>query len=393
VPWTYADPTLTALPGAQLHTGRYEGGIYTIETPDNWNGDLVLYAHGQREADLPNGTVLRVDAPSLRGHWIRNGFAWAASSYRCNGTVYGIGLVDTMALGDLVVKVNGGRSPERVFLVGQSLGGRITVLGMREFGDVLAGGLAMCPVGPETWDIRVAIAAAAEVVTGIRPTASTLSQDLARMQGVLGRSPAYTAAGSLLADVQIGLTGGARPFALEGLTARFIDNIRTGVTSIPGEPFRAASNAGITYSVTAGLGLTGAALNERASRKAADATLTTGWPYRELRPFDGELTRPLLTIHGTGDLQVPVTQEQAFKRAVVSAGKEQLLVQRLMRIPGHCQFSEAEQVQAFDDLVTWVRTGVRPEGDEVMGDLSNAGLKFTNPLRPGDPGTRAVTSR
>jgi hypothetical protein len=42
--------------------------------------------------------------------------------------------------------------------------------------------------------------------------------------------------------------------------------------------------------------------------------------------------------------------------------------------------------KAFDDLVTWVRTGTRPAGDEVDGDLTNAGMKFTEPLRPNDPG-------
>ena len=26
--------------------GQYEGGVYKIEIPDNWNGELVLYAHG-----------------------------------------------------------------------------------------------------------------------------------------------------------------------------------------------------------------------------------------------------------------------------------------------------------------------------------------------------------
>ena len=43
-------------------------------------------------------------------------------------------------------------------------------------------------------------------------------------------------------------------------------------------------------------------------------------------------------------------------------------------------------IKAFDDLTRWVRQGTRPEGDEVYGDLSNAGMKFTDPLRPGDPG-------
>jgi hypothetical protein len=95
-------------------------------------------------------------------------------------------------------------------------------------------------------------------------------------------------------------------------------------------------------------------------------------------------------MHGTGDLFVPVFLEQKLKRAVVQSGNERLLVQRLYRIAGHCQFSPAEQIRAFDDLVKWVRQGVKPEGDEVDGDLSDAGRKFTDPLRPNDPGHKEI---
>lgn len=394
VSWTYEDPVLTALPGATVHTGRYDGGLYAIEIPDNWNGELVLYAHGLVEPGGANGAALRVGAPGLRDHWVRNGFAWAASSYRCNGSVYGVGLLDTIALSEIFVRFTAGRLPERVYLTGHSLGGRITVLGLREFPSAFAGGLAMCPVGPETWDLRAAIAAAAELFTGIRPTPSTLTKDMARMGEMLGRSPAYTQVGSQLASVQIEITGGPRPFALEGLASRFMANIGSGVTSVPEEPLRAATNIGIMYNVASGLGITSNDLNLRVPRKTADLSLrSSAGAYRELRPFDGGLTRPLLTIHGTGDLQVPVGQEQAMKRAVMAAGRDEFLVQRLMRIPGHCQFSEAEETQAFDDLVSWVRTGVRPDGDDVLGDLTNAGLRFTNPLRPGDPGTHGVMPR
>ena len=53
-------------------------------------------------------------------HLIKGGFAWAASSYRCNGYVPGQGLLDTMALTDLFTKVNNGRAPQRVYLTGTS---------------------------------------------------------------------------------------------------------------------------------------------------------------------------------------------------------------------------------------------------------------------------------
>ena len=78
--------------------------------------------------------------------------------------------------------------------------------------------------------------------------------------------------------------------------------------------------------------------------------------------------------------------EQSLKHAVVKAGRQSLLTQRIMRIAGHCGFSQPEQIKAFDDLVAWARQGKKPEGDEVDGNLSSAGMKFTEPLRPNDPG-------
>jgi len=29
-------------------------------------------------------------------------------------------------------------------------------------------------------------------------------------------------------------------------------------------------------------------------------------PYNELKPFDGKISKPLLTMHGTGDMFVPI---------------------------------------------------------------------------------------
>jgi hypothetical protein len=96
----------------------------------------------------------------------------------------------------------------------------------------------------------------------------------------------------------------------------------------------------------------------------------------------------LLTLHNTGDLFVPISMEQSYRRKVDEAGKGDLLVQRVIRAAGHCKFSEAELQTAWDDLVEWVETGDQPAGDDVLGDLSDAGREFTTPLREGDPGTK-----
>src|SRR5579885_1773761 len=144
--WVESDPSFAALPNAQAFFGRYDGGLYRMEIPANWNGDLVLAAHGYTGASGPQGNVLRVGFespqvsyafapgldPSLRQHLIDGGFAWAASSYRCNGYVAGIGLQDTLLLRVLFLQKNGGVAAKHTYLIGLSMGGHIVDLGMQE---------------------------------------------------------------------------------------------------------------------------------------------------------------------------------------------------------------------------------------------------------------------
>jgi dienelactone hydrolase len=398
--WQPGDPAFEALPNAKAFFGKYDGGLYRIEIPEKWNGELVLFAHGFVSNAGPNGSALRVGTHRIREHLVQHGFAWAASSYRCNGYVPGQGLLDTMALSDLFAKSNDGRAPQRTYLTGESMGGHVTLLGMQEFPTAFAGGLAMCPAGSELFDYFTAVSAAAEVLTGVQFHAESVPQDLAKMSELLGKPPDYTEKGRQLASVELQISGGPRPFAMEGLSSRFLANIGTGPAALVGSTTpsnRAVDTAHIKYAIDPGLGVTAGALNERARRKTGDAQVrSANGPYEEVVPFDGKFERPVMTMHGTGDLYVPIFLEQSLKRAVIAAGADKLLTQRLYRIGAHCQFSQPEMIQAFDDLVKWVREGVKPAGDDVLGDLSDAGRKFTSPLRPNDPGgltVRPVTNQ
>lgn len=392
-PWQYDDATFEALPGARAYFGTYAGGLYRIEIPSNWNGELMLSAHGFVSNGGERGSRLRVGMPLIREHLIEAGFAWAASSYRCNGYVPGVGLEDTMALTDLFTKFNNGSAPRRVYLTGTSMGGHVTLLGMHEFPTAFAGGLAMCPAGPELFDYFTAVGAAAEAVTGLRFTdPASVSTTVREMTGILGRPPDYTPRGRQLANIEIQLSGGPRPFAGEGLPTRFIENISGAALAGGSSPSnRVVTNEHYTYRIDAGLGLSSEQLNAAVRRKAPDMRVRSeSGPFDELVPFDGRIERPLLTMHGTGDLFVPIHLERTLNRAVTAAHKESLLVQRIYRIAGHCGFSDAEQWRAFDDLVKWVRAGVKPEGDDIFADLTDAGRRFTNPLRENDPGTLTI---
>jgi pimeloyl-ACP methyl ester carboxylesterase len=396
--WEQTDPTFAALPGAKASFGRYDGGIYRIETPEKWNGELVLWAHGYVASAGAQGSRLRVSVPGVgqgspfREHLIAQGFAWAASSYRCNGYVPGQGLLDTIALTDLFTKVNDGKAPSRVYLTGVSMGGHVTLLGMQEFPKVFAGGLALCASGPGEMDFLTSVAAASELVTGVTVTEATRAQDVARLTELLGKPPNYTEKGRQLASIQVQISGGPRPFALDGLEARFTDNASTVVSGRGADIWnRVASNSDVRYHIDDGLGLSDDSINARVRRKAGDQEARGAQgPYEEAIPFDGRFERPVMTLHGSGDLYVPISLEQSLRRIVDAAGKSSWLVQRIIRSPGHCNFSASEQSDAFDALVDWARNGKRPEGDDVLGDLTNAGMKFTNPLRANDPGAIRV---
>jgi hypothetical protein len=243
------------------------------------------------------------------------------------------------------------------------------------------------------FDYFSAVGAAAEVITGLTfEQPSSVAETVRKMTAILGTPPDYTPKGLQLASVEIQLSGGPRPFAMEGLKSRFVQNISGAALAGNSSPSnRAVSTENVRYSIDEGLGLTADRLNTAARRKAPDMTVrgSTG-PFDELVPFDGQIQRPLITMHGTGDLYVPIHLERSLKRAVSEARHDDLLVQRIYRIAGHCGFNATEQARSFDDLVAWVRTGAKPKGDDIMGDFRDAGRTFTSPLRDGDPGALTV---
>jgi hypothetical protein len=77
-------------------------------------------------------------------------------------------------------------------------------------------------------------------------------------------------------------------------------------------------------------------------------------------------------------------------------------VQRVVRGSSHCEFTTAEEVDAFAAMVKWESEGVKPYGDEVLDpkvvSAANYSCKFTNNTFSADemaaaPATSIVTAR
>jgi hypothetical protein len=98
----------------------------------------------------------------------------------------------------------------------------------------------------------------------------------------------------------------------------------------------------------------------------ADANPLRSDGVRWIPRVNGEFRIPVLTLHTLGDMYVPFMMEQIYRQRATAKGNSANLVQRMIRAPGHCDFTVAEQATAFSDLVKWVETGVKPSGDDVL---------------------------
>jgi hypothetical protein len=97
----------------------------------------------------------------------------------------------------------------------------------------------------------------------------------------------------------------------------------------------------------------------------------------------GRLRVPFLTLHATGDNQVPVEQEQAYSQAVAAAGRPDLLRQLFVTRDGHCGVLPAEALVALQSLLDRLDRGRWPALEPADLNLSGRGLPGPPPAFAG----------
>jgi len=384
------DPRFRPLRGARADYGLYQGGAYQIEIPEDWNGGLVIYAHGYRgEGGEPS-----VSDPPIRRHLIANGYAWAASSFRMNGYRPDIGMEDTLALKSLFIEKYG--EPRWTILEGSSMGGHVLFSSLELHPDAYQGGLAECAaIGVGQMDYLAAFAAAAEYISGVQLFNATDAQSFIRRVfqewlPAVGFAQTPTDKGRALQSVGKYLMGGELPFWREGFAARMTQAANLLLLADPNVQLspagRATSTRDVRYRIDPGLGFTAEEINSNVRRIEPQPGARSAAENAVFAELTGRITVPVLSLHTTGDAFVPFMLEQEYRRTTIEAGTDDLLVQRGIRRPSHCEFETAELTRAFDDLVAWIEDGDKPEGDDILApDLSTLGLRWTTPLLPNDP--------
>jgi hypothetical protein len=90
----------------------------------------------------------------------------------------------------------------------------------------------------------------------------------------------------------------------------------------------------------------------------------------------GDPRIPVVSLHNIGDLFVPFSMEQIYAARTARHSQSHHFVSRAIRGVGHCEFTQGELRRGFDDLVTWVETGKRAEGDKILSRTHVAGPTF-----------------
>jgi pimeloyl-ACP methyl ester carboxylesterase len=380
---SFRDPSFDALPGATAYYGRLGGTVYQIEMPDEWNGRLVMYMHGYQGL-APEASV---DPPGIRGYLIRNGYAWAASSYSSTALIPGRAADETAALWDEFVSRFG--RPRYTYATGHSMGGAAGHIAAERYGDRFDGVLGLCGFASQSAITQIIgdyffVGAYVAGVTQEEFDEMPIDQLIASRIKPALRDPA---AHERWVDIMLDMTGGERAhdrlgFALEEETNWQRAEILVGIGL--------AHNASREYAPGTAVSADRAAFNRGILRKLP-AEADTIANFLEGNEISGDLQIPLLTMHTTGDWQVPIDQQQLLKKAVDGAGASDLLVQRVIRAPQHCAFLDREWEQGLADLVAWVERSVKPDGEDVMrDDLRDAGTEFTLAPRIGSPESDAL---
>lgn len=382
-----------ALPGYETERlwGVHKRAGYRIEVPEDWNGDLVVWAHGFRGT----GLELTVDNGPIREYLISNGYAWAASSYSRNDYDVATGVQDTHAITKRFNGLVG--NPDNVYLMGASMGGHITGVAIEQYPNTYDGAMPVCGVmgDYELFDYFLDVNVTAQALAGVDSgfpvgedyTTADVAEIKAALEAIPGTFPftlnATGEAWKSLVEIE---AGGDHPLFDQafvfwnGFAGDFLFGLGSGDGTLVRSPGVAIDNADKVYQLDTDPAQSDleVQLNADVTRVEQDRQGRAGNGLSQVPQIDGDISIPVLSMHTMGDLFVPFEMQQIYAERVAANGASDLLVQRAIRDLGHCSFDQSEWEQGFADLVTWVETGVRPAGDDVFAtSAADYGCTFT----------------
>jgi pimeloyl-ACP methyl ester carboxylesterase len=391
------------------------GAFYRIAIPAQWQGDLVVHAHGGPSLGEPK-VERAVEDLQRWAIMVRAGYAWVGSSFHQGGVAVLSAAEDTERVRRIFV--NHVQQPRRTVLHGQSWGasvaartaeiyGRATP-GQRPAYDAVLLTSGVLGGGSRSYDFRLDLRVVYQALCHNHPkpdepayplwqglpegstlTRAQLTQRvndcLALNKSAAERSPEQRQKALTIARV-IRIPESSITAHLAWATWHFQDIVqrRTGGAS----PF---GNLGAVY------GSSGDAwLNAQVVRYAADPAAAQRFSI-DTDPL-GRIDVPVLTVHGIDDPTAFVELDDEFARTMARAGRADKLVQTFTRDHEHSYLSDPVYPTLMQALLRWAEHGEKPTPAGIaaacpaMEVRFGAGCRFEPHYRPAPLDTR-ITPR
>ncbi|MFN8919170.1 MAG: alpha/beta hydrolase family protein [Hyphomonadaceae bacterium] len=392
----------------QCFTGKSGAGApFFIAMPKDWNQNLILFAHGGPRLGTPKLAETIEDLERFEV-MVREGFAWAGTTYRRGG--YGVrsAAEDTDQLRTLTWQHFG--RPKRTILHGQSWGGNVAAKaaelyamdleGKRNFdGVILTSGVLAG--GTKAYWLRSDLRAVYQYYCRNHPRPNETHYPVWQ-----GLPPGATMTRAELGERVRECTGIGTPVSQR--TAKQKANLRniTSVLSIKEEqilpnlawatntfqdmigrlngrnPF---SNQGVVYKGSDN----DRALNAGVERFAADPTAVAELAYDS--DLSGLIVAPVITVHGIHDPVAHVSHEAAYRRTIEQAGRGDLLVQSFTDEAEHSRLSVPTYPTLFSAMLNWIETGQKPSPATIKAACPVFAEKYKEPCLFVVPYTPALT--
>lgn len=361
---------------ATCYTGQdANGAYYAIAVPKDWNGSLVVHAHGGPDLGAGSDPQRSVDDLARWSVMVDEGYAWAGSSYRRGGYGTRMAAEDTENVRRLFVERFG--KPKRTYVHGQSWGGDVAAKVVETYGrknGPYDGALITSGVlggGSRGYDYRVDLRVVYQYYCHNHPRPTEVQYPL--WEGLRAGSTMTTA--GLRARLQECTGYASAPEERTALQQRNLDDI-LAVTRIPERTLESHlrfatftfrdivhdrlggrnpfSNEGVWYSGSHD----DKALNAGVERFSADPSAVRDLSYDS--DLTGKVSIPVLTMHAIDDPTAFVEHEAAYRATVEGAHRERYLVQSFTDEHEHSQLSNSEYANSITALDSWVRTGHKP---------------------------------
>lgn len=370
-----------------------KGGYYWIAVPKDWNGALIVHAHGgpRTSAPEPNDPLDDMERFSMT---VKEGFAWAGSTYRRGG--YGVRMAaeDTDDLRQIFWNAFG--KPRRTLVHGQSWGGNVAAKTAELYardaeGQVLWDGVVLTNGviggGTRTYRFRADLRAVYQFYCNNHPLPNEpqyplwqglpLDSDLNRAQ-LAERVKTCTGVGLPLAERSaeqkrnladiLAVTGVNEDQLVPHLawaTFLFRDMVLRRLDGL--NPF---DNSHTVYQGSHD----DEALNAGVQRFAADPMAVARLAYDA--DLSGLIVAPTLTIHAKNDATAFVSNDALYRETVAAAGRSDLLVQTFTDESEHSRLSPPEYVGLFQAMMRWLDEGVKPTPADVAALCQVAASRY-----------------